>query len=467
MKDNYSKLITFKFGKHIYDVLKEYDKVLYFEVQDDNYIMPIESFNLYDNQGKSLTSVNQHFFMNQLVSRINLACKKGIFVSDEEIVDYLSKLKNKVESDSELSSLFKGSLMGEINEDNFEKNKKSLLDYLDKNRFDTFVNYNNVSIFTGSLEKESEVSDDTSKTDILDDQPTDVLEVQPVEEIVSSEPVEEVVETPIEENNQGTVQFDNLDSVRVDDEPAVDVNDFFGNSQANSAYESDFDMQDSNNSNNMFFDMSAENSFDSNFGTESQPEPVLNTEKLSVDNNVSNVFYGGFSEPTVSNDVPSNVSYIDEVKNRIGDSSSVVSEFNSMSTPAFEYQGTPVDSEVNDVLEETITPEVNVVEPVITNNEVSNNSLEEASINTFSTEVQSDALNSVSDTTINSAIVQENVSNSSTGQNELSMDFDDNSITQSDLQKNNKKSSAGVIIFIIILVLLLIGFSYYLYNYVF
>lgn len=452
MKDNYSKLITFKFGKHTYDVLKEYDKVLYFEVQDDNYIMPIESFNLYDNQGKSLTSVNQHFFMNQLINKINLACKKGIFVSDEEIVEYLTKLKNKVESDSELSSLFKGSLMGEINEDNFEKNKKSLLDYLDKNRFDTFVSYNNVSIFTGSLEKESEVSDDTSKTDILDDQPTDVLEVQPVEEVVSNEPTEEIVVTPIEENSEETVQFDNLDSVKVSDEPAVRVNDFFGNSQTNSAYESDFDMQDSNNSNNMFFDASVENSFDSSVDVETQPESVLNTEKTDVDNNVSNVFYGGFSEPTVSNDVPSNVSYIDEVKNRIGDSSSVVSDFNSMNAPAFEYQGAPVAPLVNSVSEEPVVP-VNTIEPVTSNNEVSNNSLEEASINTFSTEVQSD--------------VQENTSNSNGEQNELSMDFMENTITQADFKKEGKKSSAGVIIFIIILVLLLIGFSYYLYNYVF
>ena len=283
MKDNYSKLITFKFGKHTYDVLKEYDKVLYFEVQDDNYIMPIESFNLYDNQGKSLTSVNQHFFMNQLVNRINLACKKGIFVSDEEIVDYLSKLKNKVESDSQLSGLFKGSLMTEINEDNFEKNKKSLLDYLDKNRFDTFVSYNNVSIFTGSLEKEPEVSNDL-RSDV---QETNIIEEQPVEEVVSNEPAEEIVVTPIEENSEEAVQFDNLDSVNVDDEPAVRVSDFFGNTQAtNNGYESDFDMQDSNNSNNMFFDASVENSFDSSVDVETQPESVLNTEKTDVGNNV-------------------------------------------------------------------------------------------------------------------------------------------------------------------------------------
>ena len=457
MKDNYSKLITFKFGKHTYDVLKEYDKVLYFEVQDDNYIMPIESFNLYDNQGKSLTSVNQHFFMNQLNNKINLACKKGIFVSDEEIVEYLTKLKNKVESDSELSSLFKGSLMGEINEDNFEKNKKSLLDYLDKNRFDTFVNYNNVSIFTGSLEKEPEVSNDlksdVQETNIIEDQSTNVLEVQPVEEVVSNEPTEEIVVTPIEENSEETVQFDNLDSVKVSDEPAVRVNDFFGNTQAtNGGYESDFDMQDSNNSNNMFFDDSVENSFDSSVDVETQPESVLNTEKIDVDNNVSNVFYGGFSEPTVSNDVPSNVSYIDEVKNRIGDSSSVVSDFNFMNAPAFEYQGAPVAPLVNSVSEEPVVP-VNTIEPVTSNNEVSNNSLEEASINTFSTEVQSD--------------VQENTSNSNGEQNELSMDFMENTITQADFKKEGKKSSAGVIILIIILVLLLIGFSYYLYNYVF
>ena len=432
MKDNYSKLITFKFGKHTYDVLKEYDKVLYFEVQEDNYIMPIESFNLYDNQGKSLTSVNQHFFMNQLISRINLACKKGIFVSDEEIVDYLTKLKNKIESDSELSGLFKGSLMGDINEENFEKNKKSLLDYLDKNRFDTFVSYNNVSIFNGSLEKEPEVSNvlDNNAEEVVDsiesNDPLVVEETPVVEDNIEEVPV-------VEENNEETVQFDNLDNISVNDEPAVDVNDFFGTAQtSNTGYEPDFDMQDSNNSNNMFFDANSEN-------TVQNSEPVLENPEL---NNVSDTFYGGFSEPVASEDVPSNVSYIDEVKNRIGDNSSVVSDFNSISTPSvFEYQGVSTE----------VSPLENVEEPVISSkveepvsNEVANNTLDEpdVSVSTFSTEVQ----------------------NETTENNDLSTDFVEDT-KQSDSEK--KKSSAGFIIFIIILILLLIGFSYYLYNYVF
>lgn len=434
MKDNYSKLITFKFGKHTYDVLKEYDKVLYFEVQEDSYIMPIDSFNLYDNQGKSLTSVNQHFFMNQLISRINLACKKGIFVSDEEIVDYLTKLKNKVESDSELSGLFKGSLMGEINEENFEKNKKSLLDYLDQNRFDTFVNYNNVSIFTGSLEKEPEVSNSNPEEIVSD-----------VEEPLIVEESSEEAPAVVEENSEEAVQFDNLDNISVNDEPAVDVNDFFGNAQAsNNGYESDFDMQDSNNFNNIFFDSNSENSIQN---VENQSEPVLENPELNVNNNVTDTFYGGFSEPAVSEEVPSNVSYIDEVKNRIGDSSSVVSDFNSMSTPsAFEYQGVSTPE-----VSETVIPLENVEEPVlpsetenpvVSNNEVPTSaSIEpDVSVSTFSTEVQNDTAD----------------------KNDLSTDF----VDVSD-ESQGKKSSVGVIIFIIILILLLVGFSYYLYNYVF
>lgn len=434
MKDNYSKLITFKFGKHTYDVLKEYDKVLYFEVQEDSYIMPIDSFNLYDNQGKSLTSVNQHFFMNQLISRINLACKKGIFVSDEEIVDYLTKLKNKVESDSELSGLFKGSLMGEINEENFEKNKKSLLDYLDQNRFDTFVNYNNVSIFTGSLEKEPEVSNSNPEEIVSD-----------VEEPLIVEESSEEVPVVVEENSEEAVQFDNLDNISVNDEPAVDVNDFFGNAQAsNNGYESDFDMQDSNNFNNIFFDSNSENSIQN---VENQSEPVLENPELNVNNNVTDTFYGGFSEPAVSEEVPSNVSYIDEVKNRIGDSSSVVSDFNSMNTPsAFEYQGVSTPE-----VSETVIPLENVEEPVLPSGEenpvVSNNevptstSIEpDVSVSTFSTEVQNDTAD----------------------KNDLSTDF----VDVSD-ESQGKKSSVGVIIFVIILILLLVGFSYYLYNYVF
>lgn len=164
MRDNYINLETIKYGKHEYTILKNNDKILYFELVNGKYELPISSFELFDNEGKSLTSVNQHFFMNQLISRINIACKKGIFVSNEEVIDYLRRIKSESENDIQLRKLFKGVLMPEIDEENFEKNKKELLRYLDRFKFDTFVNYNNVSIFNGSLEK-----NDVNKNQVVDE----------------------------------------------------------------------------------------------------------------------------------------------------------------------------------------------------------------------------------------------------------------------------------------------------------
>ena len=140
MNNSYSNLCIFNFGKHSYVVMKN---------------MPITNFNLYDNQGKSLTVVNQHFFMNQLISRLNIAFKKGYFSNVEDVTKYLNDLKCNCENNVDLNKLFKGSLMSEINESNFEHNKKEILKFLDKYRFDTFVNYNNVAIFSGSLDKSS------------------------------------------------------------------------------------------------------------------------------------------------------------------------------------------------------------------------------------------------------------------------------------------------------------------------
>ena len=85
MKENYSELCSFNFGKRCYVVIKNSNKVIYFERVNDKYVMPITSFDLYDNEGKSMTLVNEHFFMNQLVSRINIALGKGYFVNDVEM----------------------------------------------------------------------------------------------------------------------------------------------------------------------------------------------------------------------------------------------------------------------------------------------------------------------------------------------------------------------------------------------
>lgn len=219
MEDNYSNLCIFNFGKRSFSIMKNGDKVLYFEVVDGKYVMPITSFSLYDNEGKSLTVVNQHFFMNQLINRLNVAFKKGYFSDDNDIMSYLNDMKNKIERDVDLNKLFKGSLMSEIDEFNFEQNKRKILEYLDKFKFDTFINYNNVSIFSGSLEKN----------------PSGEVPVQEA-------PVEVPVENSQEVSNEVVTGAPSLDSIEDiskafdfsttkfnDTNEFVNSNDYFGN----------------------------------------------------------------------------------------------------------------------------------------------------------------------------------------------------------------------------------------------
>ena len=200
MRDNYIKLIDLNFGKYTYTVMKNNDNILYFEVVNNKYVQPISSFSLYDNEGKSLTNVNQHFFMNQLINRINVACKKGIFISDQEIVEYLNTVKSSCD-DPELKKLFKGSYMNEISELYFEQNKRSILKYLDKFKYDTFVDYNNVSIFDGSLEK-----------GISHNYTTDTVEQSNSQELV---------ETP-DMTSEAINNSDDLEVIDVIDEPTVE-----------------------------------------------------------------------------------------------------------------------------------------------------------------------------------------------------------------------------------------------------
>lgn len=211
----------------MYTVMKNNDKVLYFEVVNNKYVQPISSFNLYDNEGKSLTSVNEHFFMNQLVNRINVACKKGIFISDQEIVDFLNKVKASCE-DLELKKLFKGSYMTEINEFNFENNKRNIVRYLDKFKFDTFVDYNNVSVFSGSLEKSPSVAS------------VETAPVPQVNEVASNDQqlnLNNVVEQGISNNDVQNVE--NTEVVDVVEEPAIN-NDDSSVQQSNNSMELDF-----------------------------------------------------------------------------------------------------------------------------------------------------------------------------------------------------------------------------------
>ena len=230
MRDNYIKLIDFIFGKYMYTVMRNNDRILYFEVVNNKYVEPIYSFNLYDNEGKSLTSVNEHFFMNQLVNRINVACKKGIFISDQEIVEYLNKVKSSC-GDPELKKLFKGSYMSEINEFYFENNKRSILRYLDKFKYDTFVDYNNVSIFNGSLEKNG----NQSVADVNLDVSNESVETN---DVVNNEPVVESIDDSVEsidvvDDSDSTTTSNNIDfmNIPVDNSlgDVVNSSDYFSN----------------------------------------------------------------------------------------------------------------------------------------------------------------------------------------------------------------------------------------------
>ena len=152
MRENYINLCTFNFGKRCYVVMRN-DVVKYFELINGNYELPIVSFKLYDNEGKSLTYVNQHFFMSQLVNIVNNACKKGFLVNNDEISNYLRDICVKTQSDSHFRDIIKGTYMKKIDEDDFEENKKRIIDYLSDFEIKTYIDYSNVSIFNGDIDK--------------------------------------------------------------------------------------------------------------------------------------------------------------------------------------------------------------------------------------------------------------------------------------------------------------------------
>lgn len=243
MRDNYVKLIDFVFGKYTYTVMKNNDKVMYFEVVNNKYVLPVDSFNLYDNEGKSLTSVNEHFFMNQLVNRINNFCRKGILISDQEIVEYLEKIKSS-SGDPELKKLFKGSNMKQIDEFNFEDNKRNLIRYLDKFKYDSFVDYNNVSIFDGSLEKNGSLNNEVESNESLLSQSLDDKTVvsdeslSALEPVVSGEPLEELTDSEVINNELASQSGENKalgESTDVDTE-VVDVSDISSAGDSNALY---------------------------------------------------------------------------------------------------------------------------------------------------------------------------------------------------------------------------------------
>lgn len=265
MRESYNDLCVFNFGKRSYIIMKNSIRIMYFERVNGNYEMPIVNFSLYDNVGKSLTVVNQHFFMNQLVNRLNVALKKGIFSNNDELVSFLNDLKSKIENDDYLKKLFKGSLMKEIEENDFENNKREILKYMDSFKFDTFINYNNVSIFNGSLEKEpdeevsnqieteevsnqienekvsnqienEEVSNEVVSNDMSDQVVDEIVDSEEVTNKVVSEPIlfnstQVVQSTPqvIKENNNEVFKSNDFsfDVINNDESQAISSSDYF------------------------------------------------------------------------------------------------------------------------------------------------------------------------------------------------------------------------------------------------
>ena len=309
VRENYNNLCVFNFGKRCYVVMKNNDKVLYFESVNGKYVMPITNFSLSENQGKSLTSVNHHFFMNQLINRINVSLKKGYFTNDKEIVDYLADIKSAVSYDMSLKSLFKGSLMGEINEENFERNKREILKYLDRFKFDTSVDYNNVSIFDGSLEKK-----ENNDTDI------EVFDLDSSSDSLATEPLTD------DTNQVVTDVLDNSNSISLDGNfDFTDVDKFSDDDSNNLNYEIEsIDVLDDNKSLN-----SSDNSFD-NILSEISDSSLENQNSVSdltqsgVQNNVSDltqsVVQNNVSDLTQSG-VQNNVSDLTQsvVQNNVSD----------------------------------------------------------------------------------------------------------------------------------------------------
>ena len=457
MKENYVNLCAFNYGKYSYTVVKNGDKVVYFESVNGKYVMPIINFNLYDNEGKSLTLVNQHFFMSQLINRVNVALKKGYFSNDNDIINYLSDIKAKTENDGTLKKLFKGSMMQQIDEANFESNKKEILSYLDRFRYDTFVSYNNVSIFEGSLEKDQssdnqiEVLDDNQNTESSDD----LYEVIDDELVNDSEQKNDISDdfNPVSDNVFDLSEVnDNIDS--------VDSNDYFSSLDSSSLDVHEDSVVESINS-------------DSNID-----ESVINN---------------------VQNDILNNVDVVDSIEsdnlNNLNENQIVSNEFNLFNNiqgkTNLQDNNVQVSSGLNDVSVSFQNIDNDVQNDFYSQqNDVQNNTLsyglgenQDNSNISYIDEVKdrlSSGYNGISSS--NSS----QISNESVNEN---LDFSAGNVTLGDsvisdknelpeLEKvsdvpvesdNNskKKGHLGVVIFMIIFVLVLCALSFYLYNYVF
>lgn len=228
MQDNYVILGIFNFGKRKYEVLNNNGEIKYFEKINDQYVMPIINFNLYENSGKSLTQVNQHYFMSELVKKIQESFKRKIFVTDEECSSFLDDFISKVCSDLEFKKLLKGSYMKDINEDNFELNKKRIDKYLNSYKFDTFIDYNNVSIFNGSISKldNSDVDNESVELNKKAEVNNEVSEINDSE--INNVETSKQEETEVIENN--IIDYD------ID---IIDIQDDIDNNSQNSSLSND------------------------------------------------------------------------------------------------------------------------------------------------------------------------------------------------------------------------------------
>lgn len=335
MQDNYVVLGVFKFGKRIYEILNNNGEIKYFEKINEQYVMPILNFNLYDNSGKSLSQVNQHYFMSELVLKIREAYRRKIFVVDLECIKFLDDFISKVCNDLEFKKLLKGSYMNEINEENFENNKKRIVKYLNSFKFDTFIDYNNVAIFNGSLNKndissenvnnEEEVSNDLDNfdIDIIDcvdtefnnefiDNKMDVKEEKIIDDTIDDVVIDNSIDTMEDHLFDSEVSDDiNLDESLYNNEKLENITYVEENISENINNDENNDIELDNQMSNIFFeDELSSNDFD-------------NTSTDILVNNVNsneNIIFGGNDNISFGD----NFSYLNEVKSRIENNKSNV-----------------------------------------------------------------------------------------------------------------------------------------------
>ena len=489
VRENYNNLCVFNFGKRCYVVMKNNDKVLYFESVNGKYVMPITNFSLSENQGKSLTSVNHHFFMNQLINRINVSLKKGYFTNDKEIVDYLADIKSTVSYDMSLKSLFKGSLMGEINEENFERNKREILKYLDRFKFDTSVDYNNVSIFDGSLEKKENNDTDIEVFDL--DSSSDSLTTEPL-----TDDTNQVVTDVLDNSN--SIGFDgNFDFTDVDKFSDDDSNNLNYEIESIDVWDDNKSLNSSDNSFDNILSEISDSSLENQNNVDDLTQSVVqnNVDDLTqsvVQNNVSDLTQGvvqnnvdDLTQSVLQNNVSdltqsvvqNNVSDLTQsvVQNNVSDlTQSVVQDNDISSTDSDEYNSilssisgnaldNPIGSNVtpNDISGSNASFNVSYIDEV--KNRIQNTGSGLGSMNNnkfqYNNEISSEAIEFEPNANVD---LKENVIHDKNDLPEL--DSVSNQDISSDVSKGKK---SGYLFFAIVLIMILVVITYFLYIYVF